>query len=937
MTSAHPPRTARGQGQPATHRRRPMAAWCLGAAALLAALAWPWPLWAQGAGPSARTEALRPYAVEAGPLENALNAFARQAGVLISFDPALVRGLHSPGFRGYGTVGGGLASVLGEHPLSAQSEGPAAWRIHMAPPRPRRDAPGGAGERAATETTLPTVEVRALSEQEQDLPYRSAGSRSHISRDRIELFRGTSVGDIFQGTPGVLVGENRNSGGLDINIRGMQGQGRVPVLVDGARQEATVYRGYAGVASRSYVDPDLIGGIEIEKGPTMSAQGTGAIGGLVSARTIGADDIVRPGKTFGIRLRGSAQGNNSGSPAAPGTSVGYNVHPGDYRINCRLSPASCGGIYDPASIAAPEDTLDRPSSWQPKSWAGSIALAQRLESVDLVAAYATRRQGNYYAGKHGPAPWIDYSDVSPGRFWTDVRPVMHGASRFRAGERVVNSNYESESALLKSKFYLADAQELELSWLRYRSVHGELMPSQLSGTASGVQGLDFIRQTDNSEMTARTLAARYRWNPEQRDWLDLRINLWHTRTAGVNRSYPGDGNAFAANSRDRYKRTGADAGNTMVLADGRVEVAYGLALQTEDLSYVPDHNHGFNQGRDGERRESSAFVALKYRPVQSLTLDAGIRHTRYTARDRSLVTLCESRPPAEGGTVCQRVQPGKDSNSGSAPVVSLTWEPVPGWQFYGRHAEALRMPSMFESTGGFSVSPIIGRELKPEHAINHELGINYLRDGAWMRQDKLRLKLALFQNRTRDYLTRTIANVDEVDGGWRIRNIDSAVFRGIELSGSYDMGAAFAEFAGTRYSLIETCHIGSFRRRSCTDYGIATSYINNMIPPNWHASMTLGARLMQGRMVMGVRGTFMGRRNRLPEFNDQGVNTIYARPVEWHAYRIFDLFARYRINEAFSIDFNIDNATDRYYLDALGLGAVPAPGRTVRFSLTWQL
>lgn len=59
------------------------------------------------------------------------------------------------------------------------------------------------------------------------------------------------MGDIFQGMPGVLIGENRNSGGLDVNLRGMQGQNRVPVLVDGARQETTVYRGYAGVASRS--------------------------------------------------------------------------------------------------------------------------------------------------------------------------------------------------------------------------------------------------------------------------------------------------------------------------------------------------------------------------------------------------------------------------------------------------------------------------------------------------------------------------------------------------------------------------------------------------------------------------------------------------------------------------------------------------------------
>lgn len=889
---------------------------------LLAAL-WLSGLWLVSATAAAQE---RSFDIPAGTLDAALNAFAEQAGILLSADAGLTQGRASEGLHGQYTVSEGFTRLLRPHGLEAR-ERSGMFSLQRLP---EDDV-----------LVLDAVRVQggmpALSDA--DRPYSEAASTTHLSQERIERFRGTSVGDIFQGIPGVLVGENRNSGGLDINIRGMQGQGRVPVLVDGARQETTVYRGYAGVASRSYVDPDLIGSIEIEKGPTMNASGTGAVGGLVSARTIGANDIIRDGRSFGMRIRGSAIGNNSGSPAAPDTPVGYNVREGAYRIDCRLSPSSCGGIYDPASITAPDDTLDRPGFLDLKGWAGSIALAQRLESIDLVAAYAARRQGNYYAGKHGPTPWIDYSETTPGRFWTDVWPVMHGASRFRAEERVVNSNYDSESTLLKSSFYLPDEHELELSWLRYHSVHGELMPSQVSGAVSGMEGIGFIRQTGNSRITAHTYTSRYRWNPERFDGINLRANLWHTRTAGINRPYPGDGNAFAANSQDRYKRTGADIGNTMLLL-GRAELAYGMALQLEDLSFVPDHNFGFTQPRSGERSEISAFLALKYALLPSLTLDTGVRHTRYTAQDRTPVRLCELVPgdsdddaPVE---VCELAQPGKNRNSGSAPVASLIWEPLPGWQLYVRYAEALRMPSMFESTSGFSVSPIIGRELKPEHARNRELGTNLKLDGLLMAHDRLRLKLSYFHNKTRDYLTRTIANVDEIDGGWRIRNIDSATFRGIELSGSYDLGLAFIELAGTRYDLIRTCHLGSFRRQTCTDFGIAASYVNNMIPPNWHASATLGSRLLKGRLVTGVRGTFMGKRNRLPDFNDQGVDSVFARPVEWHAYRIYDVFAEFRVRDGLSVSFNVDNLTDRYYLDALGLGAVPAPGRTARLGMTLQ-
>ncbi|MBX8802369.1 TonB-dependent receptor [Ochrobactrum sp. MR28] len=47
-----------------------------------------------------------------------------------------------------------------------------------------------------------------------------------------------------------------------------------------------------------------------------------------------------------------------------------------------------------------------------------------------------------------------------------------------------------------------------------------------------------------------------------------------------------------------------------------------------------------------------------------------------------------------------------------------------------------------------------------------------------------------------------------------------------------------------------------------------------------------------------------------------------------------DIFASYKINEDTTFDFNIDNLTDVYYMDALTLGLMPSPGRTFRASLT---
>ncbi len=182
----------------------------------------------------------RIYDIPAGSLGEVLSTFAGQSGINISFHPEQTAGLQGAAMRGSYTVEQGLAFLLRDTPLEAVRQGKDVYHLQL---RPRLDT-------SASVTALDAVQVYGQ-ENAKDLAYLAPQSVNVLTRDEIEQFRGTSVGDIFQGIPGVLIGENRNSGGLDVNIRGMQGQGRVPVLVDGARQETTVYRGYSGVASRS--------------------------------------------------------------------------------------------------------------------------------------------------------------------------------------------------------------------------------------------------------------------------------------------------------------------------------------------------------------------------------------------------------------------------------------------------------------------------------------------------------------------------------------------------------------------------------------------------------------------------------------------------------------------------------------------------------------
>ncbi len=883
---------------------------------------------AEAGKPSAAMTATdtRDFNIPAQALATALSDFARQSGWQVSLESRFTAGHRTPTIIGSYPAAEALTQLLAGTGLIWRQAGNGSIVLEPAP-----DTKGA--------LLLDAVKVQGTVFSEADQPYTTAGSSLHISRDKIERFRGTSVGDIFQGTTGVLIGENRNSGGLDVNIRGMQGQGRVPVLLDGSRQETTVYRGYAGVSSRSYIDPDLIGSIRIDKGPTLDAAGTGATGGLVSVSTIGANDILKPGSTSGLRIRASAASNNSGSAVKPGTPSGYYLggNGGIFRTDCVMA-ALCEGAFDLANAASGQEGMNRPGLLDFKSWAGSIAAAKRLENMDLVAAYAYREQGNYYAGKHGPAPWLDLSERYARGFWTEVRPKVVGATRFRANERIVNSNFESESALLKGSFWLTDDQSLELGYQRYESTYGELMPSQLIW-------LGQIRQTESSQVSVNTYTSRYRWNPASTDKIDLRANLWHTDTKSTNENYSeGVWNDLFGIGTERYRRFGTDISNGMRfdLHHG-LDVNYGVALQQETVANEEGGSSPLIGGaRNGNRDEFSLFTSLQWKPLATLTVDAGLRHSRFKSEDDKPRSVASDSPYCvdnDGDGTCDLIMVSSEA-SGSAPLFSLTWDIRPGLQAYARYAEALRMPSLFETTSGFSVSPQQDIHLKPEHAKNREAGLNFLKDGLWQSDDKFRAKLAYFRNHTDDYLTRTLPNTWETDTQGRfftLRNIQSVSFHGAELSGSYDTGAFFTEFGGTRYHFIETCHFGSYRRVECTNYGIAASYVNNMIPPKWHANLTLGARtLTDQRLEFGVRGTFMGKRTPTPPYNDQGVSGGFATPVPWHRYEIYDLFASYRVNDSLSTDFNIDNVTDQYYLDALSLGLVPAPGRSARIGLTVQ-
>jgi hemoglobin/transferrin/lactoferrin receptor protein len=155
--------------------------------------------------------------------------------------------------------------------------------------------------------TLDTITVAASKTEERAID--ALAPVSSVSLDKIQGLQPNRLSDVFYNVPGVSFQERGDDPATVINVRGLQDFGRVAVVVDGARQN---YQRTGHNANGSFfLDPELIGGVDVVRGPTANIYGSGAIGGLVSFRTKDINDVLRPGERWGVDLSGSYGSNNS--------------------------------------------------------------------------------------------------------------------------------------------------------------------------------------------------------------------------------------------------------------------------------------------------------------------------------------------------------------------------------------------------------------------------------------------------------------------------------------------------------------------------------------------------------------------------------------------------------------------------------------------------
>ena len=117
----------------------------------------------------------------------------------------------------------------------------------------------------------------------------------------------TRTSDIFFGMPGVWTQSRGDEPGTSINIRGLQDFGRVAVLIDGARQN--FQRTGHNADGQFYLEPEMLAGVDVVRGPVANIYGSGAIGGVAAFRTKDIEDVVRAGERWGVLTTGMVGSN----------------------------------------------------------------------------------------------------------------------------------------------------------------------------------------------------------------------------------------------------------------------------------------------------------------------------------------------------------------------------------------------------------------------------------------------------------------------------------------------------------------------------------------------------------------------------------------------------------------------------------------------------
>ncbi|MEQ5095582.1 TonB-dependent receptor domain-containing protein [Proteus terrae] len=481
--------------------------------------------------------------------------------------------------------------------------------------------------------------------------YEKDVSNVYLGKELLERYQGVSPADLLKSAIGVYSGEARNGGALDPNIRGIQGQGRIPVTVDGTEQAITVYRGYSGASNRNYIDSNLISSIYIEKGPSLTPDMKTGIGGGIAVKTLDIRDIVPIGDSFGINFKGDISNNSTRYKEV------YLDMLGDYR-NYPYFYHHGSKVVDPALEITPQKNKD----WHFHDHSFRLGIGFEKEKFNLLFTYALRGKGNYLAGKRNTEAYLETDDMKAIHsidYKLRLTPyVPFIAHIYRPGNEVPNTSSRNRSFLVKGTLFPESTHRFSINYRYTDLLFGDIMPLRLEWAR---YEKNVVTQWPLATINQQAGILTYQWKPEDKQ-ADFLLRLWGNLTSGHTNTRGGEPRvSMEIDYDERYlskwdakvdthfidtaslyqknNRYGVDLSSIFKLSP-QFSISFSSNYQFEKLDSdeikIPENFDFVTSGRAGQRHEINLALSTDWKPLSWLAITAGGKYHYYHLTDTFL-------------------------------------------------------------------------------------------------------------------------------------------------------------------------------------------------------------------------------------------------------------------------------------------------------------
>ncbi|MGP9659116.1 TonB-dependent hemoglobin/transferrin/lactoferrin family receptor [Halomonas sp. AOP31-B1-25] len=893
----------------------------------------------------------------------------------------------APALSGEMTANEALRALLADSSLTVSYRNPRTAEL----------LPPAMATTVGNQTAFSTLTVEA-DRVGDDWVYHEPRSVSVISREQIDRLPPRHAADMLIETPGVYSAVNTQDPALSVNIRGMQDFGRVNMMIDGMRQNFNE-NAHQQRNGNMYVDSELLSEVVIEKGPSSSMHGAGAIAGSANFRTLNYDDIIMDGNDVGARIRA-----NTG---LGGESNGVN-------------------------------------------FIGSAAVAGRFgDRLELLGARSRRSLGEYSPGRRKES--FDWLVVG-------VQDGVEGRNSEQVVDRVKFSDQTQESNLFKARLNLTPDQALQFTYLDTEISYNNVSDRRVinTGDGSALDGDEAWQKRGDAEATSQSIGLEYTFNPDS-NLIDLEARIYRVSTD--NERYTQEGRPVMAGDINMTEtawnsglcstpfpddwRKECEAGlgsNVMTNID-----TYGLALENTSRFSLGGidgfrFNHGIEYFQDkgdsstdydrrgtavttsdntlqpnGKRSIASAFGNLVWEN-DTWTLGGGLRYDYYRLKGDTRIMGVEwnyltrqekfdrkfdeaaKQGMRDAGTydlIFNRnlYRPGYDSERGMyeygvnnredklLPTLQAAYRPSDWLELFASWGEAWRPPALTESLmeGSHPGDPFAimfpNPYADPETSRSWEVGFNTVFRDLLAEDDRLLTKVAYYDTRADNYLITSMANAmpGNVAGAGLgntmfINNRLPMNFRGIELELDYDARNWYTRLnythvlGGDQNFCQERWPLGSHqphfdmpdedgnyteKHQQAIDNGYDSyeEYLDQQMVCAYGAQAT-GYGMNSARNVPMDRGSWVIGTRLFDEKLDMGTRLNYSaegKPEDfeyaiWPSYVTWDLYASYRFNDHLLMRASIENLRDRNYVSGYSdiFSRTYAPGRTAMAGIELQ-